>query len=148
VKLGQPDPFSTEDLALAHKPEVQTGIKRILDLCLAHRFSLYPTLLVPDGAFMIDRRIGVYGLPIRLCYSEIAGEEWRILTGCDPNNSPWSYHNGGSWPVLLWTFVVSSRRINFLIEKIDYLASTDYSCSSGRFIAVFNTSLVIAGIEL
>jgi len=27
--------------------------------------------------------------------------EWRIVTGSDPKNFPWSYHNGGNWPVLL-----------------------------------------------
>jgi hypothetical protein len=246
---------ATGDLVLPHKPEFQTGIKLILDLCLAHRFSLYPTLLVPDGAFMIDRRLGVYGhpleiqvlfyaalrvaqefllpngggerylnavnqrlgalhyhvweyywidlkrlnqiyrfevdeygeniankfniypesipqwltdwlpeaggylagnlgpgrldfrffalgnllaivfslaneaesqtimnlfeqrwqdlighMPVKLCYPAIAGEEWRTLTGCDPKNSPWSYHNGGSWPVLLWAFAVAAHK--------------------------------------
>ncbi|KAG9142488.1 hypothetical protein Leryth_016998 [Lithospermum erythrorhizon] len=28
----------------------------------------------------------------------IEGHEWRIVTGCDPKNTRWSYHNGGSWP--------------------------------------------------
>jgi len=26
------------------------------------------------------------------------GHEWRIVTGFDPKNTSWSYHNGGSWP--------------------------------------------------
>ncbi|VFQ70022.1 unnamed protein product [Cuscuta campestris] len=30
------------------------------------------------------------------------GHEWRIVTGCDPKNTRWSYHNGWSWQVLLW----------------------------------------------
>lgn len=244
---------ATGDTALAHQPEFQTGIKLILDLCLAHRFSLYPTLLVPDGAFMIDRRMGVYGhpleiqvlfyaglrvaqefllpeeerylkavtqrlsalhyhvweyywidlnrlnqiyrfevdeygeniankfniypasipawltdwlpetggylagnlgpgrldfrffalgnllaivfsladesesqrimnlfeqrwqdligyMPVKLCYPAIEGEEWRTLTGCDPKNSPWSYHNGGNWAVLLWAFAIAAQK--------------------------------------
>lgn len=244
---------ATGDVALAHQPEFQTGIKLILDLCLAHRFSLYPTLLVPDGAFMIDRRMGVYGhpleiqvlfyaglrvaqefllpeeerylkavkqrlgalhyhvweyywidlnrlnriyrfevdeygeniankfniypasiptwltdwlpetggylagnlgpgrldfrffalgnllaivfsladesesqsimnlfeqrwqdligyMPVKLCYPAIEGEEWRTLTGCDPKNSPWSYHNGGNWAVLLWAFAIAAQK--------------------------------------
>ncbi|MHC5826179.1 MAG: glycoside hydrolase 100 family protein, partial [Nostoc sp.] len=44
---------ATGDLALARQPDFQQGIKLILDLCLVHRFSMYPTMLVPDGAFMI-----------------------------------------------------------------------------------------------
>ena len=50
---------ATGDLALARQPNFQQGIKLILNLCLVHRFSLYSTMLVPDGAFMIDRRMGV-----------------------------------------------------------------------------------------
>nr|XP_034905289.1 alkaline/neutral invertase CINV2-like [Populus alba] len=26
------------------------------------------------------------------------GHEWRIVTGFDPKNTSWSYHDGGSWP--------------------------------------------------
>ncbi|KAJ6817301.1 putative alkaline/neutral invertase D [Iris pallida] len=41
-------------------------------------------------------------MPIKIAYPAIEGHEWRIETGCDPKNTRWSYHNGGSWPVLLW----------------------------------------------
>ncbi|KAJ3671454.1 hypothetical protein LUZ60_007533 [Juncus effusus] len=41
-------------------------------------------------------------MPVKVCYPAIDGHEWRIVTGCDPKNTRWSYHNGGSWPVLLW----------------------------------------------
>ncbi|BAD79308.1 putative neutral invertase [Synechococcus elongatus PCC 6301] len=41
-------------------------------------------------------------VPLRLCYPALTGSAWKILTGCDPKNQPWSYHNGGSWPSLLW----------------------------------------------
>ncbi|KAL4559265.1 hypothetical protein LXL04_031402 [Taraxacum kok-saghyz] len=41
-------------------------------------------------------------MPIKICYPAIESHEWRIVTGCDPKNTRWSYHNGGSWPVLLW----------------------------------------------
>ena len=30
------------------------------------------------------------------------------VTGSDPKNVPWSYHNGGNWPVLIWPFVAAS----------------------------------------
>ncbi|HSH29404.1 MAG TPA: glycoside hydrolase 100 family protein, partial [Thiohalobacter sp.] len=26
----------------------------------------------------------------------------------DPKNRPWSYHNGGNWPVLLWPLVAAA----------------------------------------
>ncbi|KAK6946378.1 Glycosyl hydrolase family 100, partial [Dillenia turbinata] len=41
-------------------------------------------------------------MPLKVVYPAIEGHEWRIITGCDPKNTRWSYHNGGSWPVLLW----------------------------------------------
>ncbi|AQK52956.1 Cytosolic invertase 1-like [Zea mays] len=41
-------------------------------------------------------------MPLKICYPAIENHEWRIVTGCDPKNTRWSYHNGGSWPVLLW----------------------------------------------
>ncbi|OKH19284.1 glycoside hydrolase 100 family protein [[Limnothrix rosea] IAM M-220] len=56
----------TGDTELAHSPAFQQGIQQILELCLRTRFDLFPTLLVPDGAFMIDRRMGVYGYPLEI----------------------------------------------------------------------------------
>ncbi|KAF6147896.1 hypothetical protein GIB67_014476 [Kingdonia uniflora] len=41
-------------------------------------------------------------MPLKISYPAIEGHEWKIVTGCDPKNTRWSYHNGGSWPVLLW----------------------------------------------
>ncbi|MBW4556332.1 MAG: glycoside hydrolase 100 family protein [Trichormus sp. ATA11-4-KO1] len=246
---------ATGDLALARQPEFQEGIKLILDLCLVHRFAMYPTMLVPDGAFMIDRRMGVYEhpleiqvlfyaaliasrelllpdgdgddylkmltgrlgalkyhvrnyywldlkrlseiyrykgdefgkevankfniysesiphwltewlpedggylagnlgpgrmdfrffalgnlmaviaslasesesqsimnlfanrwqdlighMPVKICFPALTGLEWQMTTGCDPKNSPWSYHNGGNWPVLLWLFTAATQK--------------------------------------
>ncbi|MBW4685099.1 MAG: glycoside hydrolase 100 family protein [Komarekiella atlantica HA4396-MV6] len=246
---------ATGDLTLARQPDFQEGIKLILDLCLVHRFSMYPTMLVPDGAFMIDRRMGVYEhpleiqvlfyaslraaselilpdgngdrylrnvaqrlgtlkyhirnyywldlkrlreiyrykgdefgkevankfniysqsipgwltewlpetggylagnlgpgrmdfrffalgnlmaiisslaceeeaqsimnlfaqrwedligyMPVKICFPALEGLEWQIVTGCDPKNIPWSYHNGGNWPVLLWLFAAAAQK--------------------------------------
>ncbi|MCD8485761.1 MAG: glycoside hydrolase 100 family protein [Desertifilum sp.] len=246
---------TSEDCDLACKPEFQEGIKLILEMCLVHRFAMFPTMLVPDGAFMIDRRMGVYEhpleiqvlfytalkaakelllpefdsenyhktleqrlnaltyhvreyywidlqrlneiyrfvsdefgaevankfniyaesiphwltewlpenggylagnlgpgrmdfrffalgnllaiitslasesetqsimnlieerwhdligyMPMKICYPAIQGEEWRAVTGCDPKNIPWSYHNGGNWPVLLWLLVAAAQK--------------------------------------
>jgi len=47
-------------------------------------------------------------MPAKLCYPALEGEEWRLLTGSDPKNEPWSYHNGGNWPVLLWALVAAA----------------------------------------
>lgn len=54
------------DEAFAHSDEVQQCIKSILELYLRERFESSPTLLVPDAAFMIDRRMAVYGYPLEI----------------------------------------------------------------------------------
>lgn len=249
--------IATEDYALAHRSDFQDGIRSILELCMVTRFDMYPMVLVPDGASMIDRRMGLYGhpldiqslfyaalrtsielllpneknqvilqavhqriqpllkqirenywldpdrlniiyryrveeygeealnqfnifsesipfyhlakwvpeaggylagnlgpsqldcrffslgnlmaiitsladeqqshrilnvielrwqdlisyMPMKLCYPALEDTDWRIVTGADPKNRPWSYHNGGSWPVLLWMLTAASRKM-------------------------------------
>ena len=240
----------TRDSSLRESDQVQRGIRAILGICLRDRFEVFPTLLVPDGSFMIDRRMGVYGhpleiqalfyaclntglamlspseentaliaqcrkrrqllvdyvryyywldverlneihryetelfgvenanalniypdsipewtpdwlpedagymvgnlgpgrmdfrffafgnllssifglstmeqsrqlmhlyekrwydlvgmMPVKICYPAVERRDWQLLTGSDPKNVPWSYHNGGNWPCLLWAFV-------------------------------------------
>ena len=34
----------------------------------------------------------------------------RIITGCDPKNIKWSYHNGGSWPGQHFCRVLQTRK--------------------------------------
>lgn len=48
---------STGDYALAELPEVQRGMKLVLNLCLSDGFDTFPTLLCADGCSMIDRRM-------------------------------------------------------------------------------------------
>lgn len=248
---------ATKDFCLASRPEFQQGIRLIMELCLATRFDMYPTLLVPDGACMIDRRMGIYGhpleiqvlfyaalraarellicqenedivaamdnrlpllcahirqhywidinrlnaiyrfkseeygtkainlfniyadslpyneldkwlpkkggylagnvgpsqldtrffsvgnlmaiisdlateeqsqaimtlieerwddlvgdMPMKICFPALENEEYRTVTGCDPKNIPWSYHNGGNWPVLMWLLVAAALKTN------------------------------------
>ena len=43
-------------------------------------------------------------MPMRICHPPMEGVEWENKTGSDPKNWPWSYHNGGHWPSLLWYF--------------------------------------------
>ncbi|MBW4538221.1 MAG: glycoside hydrolase 100 family protein [Myxacorys chilensis ATA2-1-KO14] len=249
--------ISTQDTALGQRDDVQEGIRLILELCLVNRFDMYPMMLVPDGATMIDRRMGLYGhpieiqslfyfalraslelllpnpqnqamiraihsrlqplrmqlrdnywldserlnviyryrveeygeealnqfnlysdsipfywlakwlpeaggylagnlgpsqldcrffalgnlmaimgaltdesqsqrilnlielrwsdlvgqMPMKVCYPALEDREWRTVTGADPKNRPWSYHNGGSWPVLLWMLAAAARKM-------------------------------------
>ncbi|BAY96528.1 neutral invertase [Tolypothrix tenuis PCC 7101] len=265
---------ATKDIKFALQPQFQQGIMLIMELCLATRFDMYPTLLVPDGSCMIHRRLGIYGypleiqvlfyaalraarkllicagneeiviginnrlpllrehirnhywidiprlniiyhfkgeeygqtavnqfniyadsisyinlalwlpkiggylagnvgpsqldtrffalgnlmaiisslasdrqsqaimnlieeqwqdlvgeMPMKICFPAVEKEEYRIFTGCDPKNIPWSYHNGGSWPVLLWLLTAAAQktgRIN-LAEKAIALAETRLS---------------------
>ncbi|OVA08200.1 Glycosyl hydrolase family 100 [Macleaya cordata] len=49
----------------------------------------------------------VGNMPLKICYPAMKNDEWRIITGSDPKNTPWSYHNGGSWPTLLWQFTIA-----------------------------------------
>ncbi|CAH2072162.1 unnamed protein product [Thlaspi arvense] len=53
----------------------------------------------------------VADMPFKICYPAMEGEEWRIITGSDPKNTPWSYHNGGAWPTLLWQLTVASIKM-------------------------------------
>jgi hypothetical protein len=50
-------------------------------------------------------------MPMKLCYPALEDLEWRTVTGADPKNRPWSYHNGGSWPVLLWMLTVAAKKM-------------------------------------
>lgn len=281
---------ATGDISLAHREDFQQGIKLVLQLCLVHRFAMYPTMLVPDGAFMIDRRMGVYGhpleiqvlfygalraaselllpenggeqylnsvakrlaalqyhvreyywidikrlneiyrykgeefgkevankfniypdsipdwltewlpetggylggnlgpsqldfrfftlgnlmailtamaeqqesqkimdliehrwhdlvgvMPMKICFPAVDGLEWKLVTGSDPKNKPWSYHNGGHWPVLLWLLVAAAMktgRVNLAHKAIDLAQSRlsydewpeYYDGSNGRLI--------------
>lgn len=52
------------DPALGRDPSTIAALERIVTLYLAPRFEMVPTLLVPEGAAMIDRRLGVYGHPL------------------------------------------------------------------------------------
>ena len=54
------------DSAFAEQPRMQEAIHAILSLCLQEGFEVFPTLLVPDGSFMVDRRMGVYGHPLEI----------------------------------------------------------------------------------
>ncbi|KAG7593979.1 Glycosyl hydrolase family 100 protein [Arabidopsis thaliana x Arabidopsis arenosa] len=75
---------------------------------LGNCVSILSSLATPDQSMAImdlleHRWAELVGeMPLKICYPCLEGHEWRIVTGCDPKNTRWSYHNGGSWPVLLW----------------------------------------------
>ncbi|XP_030459988.1 alkaline/neutral invertase A, mitochondrial [Syzygium oleosum] len=84
-------------------------------------------------------------MPLKICYPALEHEDWRIITGSDPKNTPWSYHNGGSWPTLLWQFTLACIKMGRpeLAERAVALAekrlSEDrwpeyYDTRTGRFI--------------
>ncbi len=82
----------TGDTGFAHREDVQAGICRILRLILGGSFEMFPTLLVPDGSFMIDRRMGVYGHPLEVqalffaalrAASELLDDEQEIATAVE-----------------------------------------------------------------
>jgi len=50
-------------------------------------------------------------MPLKIVYPAVFGKEWMYLTGSDPKNVPWSYHNGGHWPVLIWPFAGAALRV-------------------------------------
>jgi hypothetical protein len=252
------------DTALAEQEDFQSAIRLILELSLTPRFDVFPTILVPDGGYMIDRRMGVYGypfdvqvllfaalsaatellsdddpilervterlyhltyhlrryywidfqhlnemyrykveeyggkvlnafniqpesipewtmewlpdtggyfagnvgpgridlryfmqgnlmailtslatdthgtaimelldnrwedlvgaMPLKLCYPALSGQDWHTVTGADPKNIPWSYHNGGNWPFLLWLLAggaIKAGRVKLAQRALD-----------------------------
>jgi Alkaline and neutral invertase len=54
------------DRDFALDPVVQNGLNNFLDLVLHPGFRDAPTLYVPDGAFMIDRPMDVWGAPLEI----------------------------------------------------------------------------------
>jgi hypothetical protein len=269
---------ATGDHELARRPEFQHGIRLILDLALTTRFDMFPTLLVPDGSFMVDRRMGVYGhpldvqalfftalqcalevlepgnenapyihgaqerlghllhhirnyywldrkgltalrhakvedygesavnrfniysesipewvdgwipedggyfagnlgparldtrfftagnlmavlfslastgqaeailnlvrarwddllgdMPVKACYPALEGEAWKLVTGCDPKNTAWSYQNGGGWPFLLWLLAGAALKAGRAELAADALAVAEERVAADRW---------------
>lgn len=87
----------------------------------------------------------VANMPLKICFPAMEDDEWRIITGSDPKNTPWSYHNGGSWPTLLWQFTLACikmgrpelarRAIAVAEERLsDDKWPEYYDTRSGRFV--------------
>ncbi|KAE9448230.1 hypothetical protein C3L33_19878, partial [Rhododendron williamsianum] len=73
--------------------------------CLGNCIAILSSLATPEQSTAImdliesrwEELIGE--MPVKVCYPALENHEWKIITGCDPKNTRWSYHNGGSWPV-------------------------------------------------
>lgn len=81
--------------------------------------NLFAVLLNVASAEQSRRIFDLYGarwsdlvgfMPIKICFPALEGREWELITGCDSKNVPWSYHNGGNWPCLLWPFTAAALR--------------------------------------
>ena len=57
---------ATGDQELAQSDNFQEALAFILEICLGPQFEMTPTLLVPDGACMIDRPMGLSGHPLEI----------------------------------------------------------------------------------
>uniref|UniRef100_A0A0R0K1V0 Alkaline/neutral invertase n=1 Tax=Glycine max TaxID=3847 RepID=A0A0R0K1V0_SOYBN len=72
--------------------------------CLGNCIAILSCMATPEQSIAImdliesrwEELIGE--MPVKVCYPAIENHEWRLVTGCDPKNTRWSYHNGGSWP--------------------------------------------------
>lgn len=81
--------------------------------CVGNCVAILSSLATPEQEAAImdlfeERWQDLVGeMPLKVAYPALENHEWRIVTGCDPKNTRWSYHNGGSWPVLLWLFTAA-----------------------------------------
>jgi glycogen debranching enzyme len=75
----------------------------------------------------------VGSVPAAICFPAVEGEQWRCLTGSDPKNRPWSYHNGGNWPVLLWPLVAAALRANRRDLAVKAYESAWMRCPADRW---------------
>ncbi|GMH22538.1 hypothetical protein Nepgr_024381 [Nepenthes gracilis] len=84
-------------------------------------------------------------MPLKIVYPALEGHQWRIVTGCDPKNTRWSYHNGGSWPVLLWLLTATCIKTGRpqiakrAVELVEQRLSKDgwpeyYDGKTGRYV--------------
>ncbi|MCO5579304.1 hypothetical protein L7F22_033159 [Adiantum nelumboides] len=81
--------------------------------CLGNCVAILSSLATPEQEAGImdlfeERWQDLIGeMPLKIAYPALENHAWRLVTGCDPKNTRWSYHNGGSWPVLIWLFTAA-----------------------------------------
>ena len=65
-------------------------------------------------------------MPVKLCFPALEGRDWDTVTGADPKNTPWSYHNGGNRPFLLWLLAaaaIKAGRYELVQRAVDIAGS-------------------------
>jgi hypothetical protein len=95
-------------------------------LAIGNLVAVFSNLMPPHQAWSVmnliyTRRTDLLGdMPMKVSYPALEDEEWRMLTGCDPKNKPWSYHNGGSWPMLTWMLAAAALSVKHhsLLEQL------------------------------
>ncbi|KAJ8752416.1 hypothetical protein K2173_004052 [Erythroxylum novogranatense] len=78
-------------------------------------------------------------MPLKICYPALESEDWRIITGSDPKNTPWSYHNGGSWPTLLWQFTLACIKMGRLALAQKAVALAEKRLAAERWPEYYDT---------
>ncbi|CAN8289960.1 unnamed protein product [Cochlearia groenlandica] len=98
---------------------------------LGNCVTVLSSLATPDQSMAImdllehrwDELVGE--MPLKICYPCLEGHEWRIITGCDPKNTRWSYHN-----VLLWQLTaacIKTGRPQIAKRAVDLIESRLHS---------------------
>ncbi|KAG8477507.1 hypothetical protein CXB51_030075 [Gossypium anomalum] len=84
-------------------------------------------------------------MPLKIVYPELEGHDWRTVTGFDPKNTRWSYHNGGTWPALIWLLTaaciktgrpqIAKRAIELMEQRLSKNGWPEYyDGKSGRYV--------------
>jgi len=59
---------------------------------------------------LIDQRWhDLVGYTMKICFPALEGRDWQVVTRSQ-KNIPWSYHNGGNWPVLIWMLAAAAQK--------------------------------------
>lgn len=81
----------------------------------------------------------VTDMPFKISYPALEGQEWQIITGSDPKNTPWSYHNAGSWPTLLWQLTVACIKMDRADVAAKAVEITERRISRDRWPEYYDT---------
>lgn len=72
-------------------------------------------------------------MPLKICYPAISSPQWEAVTGSDPKNVPWSYHNAGAWPVLLWLLAAAGVQTGRTDDCLQALAIAEERLEDDRW---------------
>lgn len=131
--------------------------------CLGNCVAILSSLATPEQSSaimdLIESRWGelVGEMPLKICYPAMESHEWRIVTGCDPKNTSWSYHNGGSWPGLCsFIFLIFFIMVKYVFLSNNFLSFVDLwkksfflneICKCFTILSVYATMMCILSIQ-